>query len=233
MSIPEATSIFATIVRFCLFALLVILPIQWIRHRTFSWPVLVTFLWIAICDMASYWMGYVGIFNFVIGFLYGPGALVAHYLAFGVSIQHKKRFTIATVLAFVGAFAIIANTVFFFGIERTGTWTSLVPYSVTAHVIISIGLLFELDILLNDSSSNREIKGLVWMNRAWMLYFAFGYLAWGIREFSLVMSDNMSVEYFRLFRQMSMALGYSALLLIGGYTVYKFNLNKEWRKLNS
>ncbi|GGH71022.1 hypothetical protein GCM10011318_13630 [Phaeocystidibacter marisrubri] len=182
--------------------------------------------------MASFWMGYYGIFSFVIRFLYGPGAILAYYIAFGVSIQHKKRFAITTILAFLGCFIIIGHTFFVYGIHRTGLWTSIIPYAVTTPVIISMGLLFDLDILLSDRPSNRDVRGMVWLNRAWMLYFALGYLGWGMQGFGLMVSDEDYESQFRLFRLISLAMGYAVLTVIGIYAAFKFNLKKEWKTMN-
>lgn len=204
------------------------LVVHQLRHGSAGFPPLLTILWIWICDALGFVLSQYGLWNIFITFIYGPVAVLIHYYTFVPVIRKKILRTFALILTFAGCYGTIVYTLFYHEIWKTGIEFSAVPYAITAPVIISMGLLLELDRIISDEKP--ESPGIYGVNRAWIAYFSIGYMSWGMSQLGLAITDSDVKSLFNGFRFLALTSAYAVLVVMVIGRAWKYNLTREWNQ---
>lgn len=189
---------------------------------------LISSLWIGVIDLMGAYMSNHGLFNLVFGFLFPPMAIFLYYWSFSFLITSKSLYRVFSVLAYSSVLIIIGYVIFVHGLQKTGIDESNINYGVSVPAILSMAMLVELDITLNDKQ--KSFRGTQLINRGWLLYYSIGYLIWVTRG---LVSDLVSIEdrdAVKLLMESIFTSGYVFLAVFTLVAVWKTNLTTEWRR---
>ncbi len=178
-------------------------------------------------DMFAQWLDWSGSWNLMIGFIYKPVALIAHLWAFGRLIRSSSLFYViygaSAVALAVGIWYVYA----IHGVEYVNVNDSPIMSGLMTPLLIAIGVAIELNRII---SPEREMpNGVLWLSRAWMLYFISSYMHVCGRYFTFYLGPETK-DMMRSIIGVSHTLGYIMMLVVSLIIVHKFNLKEEWSR---
>lgn len=211
-----------------IFVVLAFLPIiHWVRYGSFGGPLMLSVFWLGFIDTVGAFMADHALLNTVMGFIYPPMAIALYFWSYSYVITSKNLYRVFTFLAFGSVVAMMLFVVFVHGMERTGYDFNNFPYALATPVIISMAMLVELDVLLRDAYTS--YRGMMKVNRAWLLYYSIGYIVFGTRGFSYKLVDVMNYKDLSLLRFSISSVGYVLLTYLTLKAIWKHNLMSEWK----
>lgn len=201
-----------------------------LKHKNFGIMLLLSILWIWVCDLSGYFLVVNGRWNVIIDFIFGPVAILFVFFSIGELIRVKFLYRITLWLSVIGLILIMSNGVFLHEISRTGIERSSVNYGISVPVMVATLLLFEVDQLIAMKEHKSPI-GIRLISGGLLFYFSVGYVNWGMKAISLRLGSTVYRGYADAFFDALLTVAYIVLFTTHLVAAWQTNLSKEWYKM--